>query len=113
MNLPKAPIVPIALGVVVIAASTALVMVMLRPSAKLASPQPEPSESAATLSAVATSSLRDMIEAQGLSCPNALDGTLQTENPDGQVIRVRCDNDQMFRITMGPQSGSFHIAPWR
>ena len=60
-------------------------MMMLRPSAKLASPQPEPSESAATLSAVATSSLRDMIEAQGLSCPNALDGTLQTENPDGQV----------------------------
>ena len=42
MNLPKAPIVPIALGVVVIAAGTALVMMTLRPSAKLASPQPEP-----------------------------------------------------------------------
>ena len=108
MNLPRVPIVPIALGVVVIAAGTALVMMTLRPSAKLSSPQPEPS-----LSAGATSSLRDMIEAQGLSCPNALDGTLQTETPDGQVIRVRCDNDQMFRIAMGPQSGSFHIAPWQ
>ena len=110
MNLPKAPMVPIALGIVVIAAGTVLVMMMLRPSA---SPQPTPSESAATLSAVATSALRDMIEAQGLSCPNALDGTLQSENPDGQVIRVRCDNDQMLRITMGPKSGSFHIAPWQ
>ena len=85
----QGPILPIALGVEILAAGTALAVMMLRPSAKVASPQPTPSESAATLSAVATSALRDMIEAQGLSCPNALDGTLQTENPDGQVIRGR------------------------
>jgi hypothetical protein len=106
----KGPLLPIALGLA-LAAGTITAVMILRLSDKPA--PPKPAQTGATLSALATIALRDVIEAQGLSCPNALDGNLQGEVPDGQVIRVRCDNDRIFKVTMGPQGGTFHVAPWQ
>ena len=109
LKLPKGPLFPIVVGVVTLAAIAVLVTLMLwHPGTTVASSPPQPQASAA-LSEPARVALRDMIEAQGLRCPTALDATLQSE----AVVRVSCDNDQSFKVTMGPQSGSFHIAPWQ
>jgi hypothetical protein len=111
MKWPAVPLLPVALGIIVLGGGTLLAVMTSRPSNKPASPQP--AQEGATLSALATIALRDVIEAQGLSCPNAVDSTLQGEDPHGQVVRVRCDNDQIFKVSMGPQGGTFHVAPWQ
>ena len=108
LELPKGPLFPIIAGAITLAAVAVIVtLVLVRPDTKVASSSPQP-QAAASLSAPAMAALRDMIEAQGLRCPAVLDASLQGE----ALVRVSCDNNQNFRITMGPQSGSFHITPW-
>lgn len=108
LKLPKGPLFPSLAGVVTLAAVGVIAtLVLVRPDTKVASSPPQP-QAAASLSAPAMAALRDMIEAQGLRCPSVLDATLQGE----ALVRVNCDNNQNFRITMGPQGGSFRITPW-
>jgi hypothetical protein len=114
----KGAILPIVAGVITLtAASILVVLFMVHPGTRVASPsqamQPrEEDHQAAGLSPQAMISLRDLIQAQGLSCPTVTDGAFQGEDDYGQVIRVSCDNDLKFKVTMGARSGTLHVAPW-
>jgi hypothetical protein len=115
----RGAILPIVAGVVALAAAAILVIVfMVHPETKVASPsqamQPRGEDrQAGDLSPPAMVSLRDIIQAQGLNCPAVTDGAFQGEDQYGQVIRVSCDNELKFKVTMGARSGSFHVAPWQ
>lgn len=119
MKLPKGPIFPIVAGIIALAAVGILViLVMVHPETKVAAPsqamQPRADDRpAGSLSPEAMASLRDMIQAQGLSCPAVIDGALQGEDRNGQVIRVSCDNELKFKVTMGARGAAYHIAPWQ
>jgi hypothetical protein len=66
----------------------------------------------AILSAEARVALSDFIQAQGFNCPSVTDGTPSGEDQSGQVIRVRCDNDLNFKVTMRSQGPMmFAVAP--
>jgi hypothetical protein len=66
------------------------------------------------LSAEARIALSDFIQAQGFNCPSVTDGTPSGEDQRGQVIRVRCDNDLNFKVTMQSQGPMmFAVAPWK
>ena len=114
----RGAILPIVAGVVALAAAAILVIVfMVHPETKVAAPsqamQPRAEDrQAASLSPEAMAALRDIIQAQGLNCPAVTDGTLQGEDSYGQVIRVSCDNELKFKVTMGARGGTYHIAPW-
>src|SRR3954451_4301652 len=114
----RGAILPIVAGIVALAAAAILVIVfMVHPETKVAPPsqamQPRAEDrQAGGLSPEAMASLRDIIQAQGLNCPAVTDGTLQGEDRYGQVIRVSCDNELKFKVTMGARGGTYHIAPW-
>jgi len=113
----RGAILPIVAGVVALAAAAILVIVfMVHPETKVAPPsqamQRAEDRQAGGLSPEAMASLRDIIQAQGLNCPAVTDGTLQGEDRYGQVIRVSCDNELKFKVTMGARGGTYHIAPW-
>ena len=114
----KVPIFPIVAGIIALVAAAILVIVfMVHPETKVAAPsqamQPHAEDrQAASLSPEAMAALRDIIQAQGLKCPAVTDGTPQGEDRYGQVIRVSCDNELKFKVTMGARGGTYHIAPW-
>jgi len=114
----RGAIPPIVAGVVALAAAAILVIVfMVHPETKVAPPsqamQPRAEDrQAGGLSPEAMASLRDIIQAQGLNCPAVTDGTLQGQDRYGQVIKVSCDNELKFKVTMGARGGTYHIAPW-
>jgi hypothetical protein len=118
IKIPKVPIFPIVAGVIALAATALLVILfMVHPETKVAAPsqamQPRAEDrQAGGLSPEAMASLRDIIQAQGLNCPAVTDGTLQGEDQYGRVIRVSCDNELKFKVTMGARGGTYHIAPW-
>jgi hypothetical protein len=75
--------------------------------------QGAPKSDAAILSPEARIALSDFIQAQGFNCPSVTDGTPSGEDQSGQVIRVRCDNDLNFKVTLRSQGGMmFAVAPW-
>src|SRR6476619_3800175 len=114
----RGAILPIVAGIVALAAAAILVIVfMVHPETKVAPPsqamQPRAEDrQAGGLSPEAMASLRDIIQAQGLNCPAVTDGTLQGQDRYGQVIKVSCDNELKFKVTMGARGGTYHIAPW-
>jgi hypothetical protein len=114
----KGAILPIVAGIVTLTAVSIFVLLFIvHPETKAASTsqamQPRQEDhQAAGLSPQAMISLRDHIQAQGLSCPTVTDGAIQGEDHYGQVIRVSCDNDLKFKVTMGARSGTVHVAPW-
>ena len=117
-KLLKGAILPIAAGIIALAAATVLVILfMVHPETKAASPSqamqpPGEDRQTGSLSPQAMGALRDIIQAQGLSCPAVTDGAIQGEDRYGQVIRVSCDNELKFKVTMGARSGAFHVTPW-
>jgi hypothetical protein len=117
-KLLKGAILPIVAGIVALVAATVLVILfMVHPETKVAPPtqamQPRGEDrQAAGLSPQAMVALRDIIQAQGLSCPTVTDGAFQGQDSYGQVIRVSCDNELKFKVTMGARNGSFHVTPW-
>jgi len=119
IKLLKGPIFPIAAGIIAVAAAAILIiLLMVHPETKVAAPsqamQPRAEDrQAGSLSPEAMASLRDIIQAQGLNCPAVTDGTLQGEDPHGQVIKVSCDNELKFKVTMGARGATYHIAPWQ
>ena len=118
IKLLKGPIFPIVAGIIALAAVGILVvLVMVHPETKVAAPsqamQPRADDRpAGSLSPEAMASLRDIIQAQGLNCPGVTDGTVQGEDRHGQVIKVSCDNQLKFKVTMGARGATYHIAPW-
>ena len=66
------------------------------------------------LSEKARIALSSLIRAQGFDCPSVSDGTPSGDDQSGQLIRVRCDNDLSFKVTMRSQGAMmFTVAPWQ
>jgi hypothetical protein len=114
----KGPIIPIVLvlGIIVLGATAALFL--LNPASKAEAPNAQSvtasKSDAPTLSAEARVALSDLIQAQGFNCPSVSDGTPSGDDQRGEVIRVRCDNDLSFKVTMHPQGPMmFAVAPWK
>ena len=90
-KLLKGAILPIMAGIVALVAATVLVILfMVHPETKVAPPtqamQPRGEDrQAAGLSPQAMVALRDIIQAQGLSCPTVTDGAFQGQDSYGQV----------------------------
>jgi hypothetical protein len=112
-------VIPIVLILGVILLGPAAILFVLNPSTPAAAPDNSPREGAVSisdapaLSAEARGALRDVIQAQGFNCPSVSDGTPTGEHQRGQVIRVRCDNDLQFKVTMRSQGGMMLlVAPW-
>ena len=114
----KGPIISIVLVVGVIVLGAAMLFV-LNPASRAEAPDQAQRAAASKsdapiLSAEARVALSDLIQAQGFNCPSVSDGTPSGEDQSGQVIRVRCDNDLSFKITMRSQGAMmFAVAPWQ
>jgi hypothetical protein len=115
----KGPIIPIVLVVgILVLGATAVLFVLNRASKADAPDEPQPTAASQSdtpiLSAEAWVALSDFIQAQGFNCPSVTNGTPSGENQSGQVIRVRCDNDLNFKVTLRPQGPMmFAVAPWQ
>ena len=116
----KGPIIPIAVVLGIIVLGAAAILFVLNPSTRAAAPEQPQREKAASksnspmLSAEARGALSDVIQAQGFNCPSVSDGTPSGEDQRGQVIRVRCDNDLSFKVTLRSEGGMmFAVAPWQ
>jgi hypothetical protein len=119
LHVTKGPIIPIVvvLGIIILGATA--VFFVLNPTSRAEAPD-EAQRAAASksdtsiLSAEARIALSDFIQAQGFNCPSVTDGTPSGEDQRGQVIRVRCDNDLNFKVTMQSQGPMmFAVAPWK
>jgi hypothetical protein len=114
----KGPIIPIVLVLGIIVLGATAILFMLNPASRAEAPdeaQPAAASKSDTpvLSAEARVALSDFIQAQGFNCPSVTDGTPSGEDQSGQVIRVRCDNDLNFKVTVRSQGGMmFAVAPW-
>ena len=114
----KGPIIPIVLVLGVIVLGATAILFVPHPASRADAPdeaQPAAASKSDTpiLSAEARVALSDLIQAQGLNCPTVTDGTPSGEDQSGQVIRVRCDNDLNFKVTMRSQGPvMFAVAPW-
>ena len=116
----KGPIIPIVLVLGIIVLGATAVLFVLNPAPKAEAPDEARRTAAASkshtaiLSAEARVALSDFIQAQGFNCPSVTDGTPSGEDKSGQVIRVRCDNDLDFKVTMRSQGPMmFAVAPWQ
>jgi hypothetical protein len=115
----KGPIIPIVLVVGILVLGATAVLFVLNPASKADAPdEPQPTAASQSdtpiLSAEARVALSDFIQAQGFNCPSVTNGTPSGENQSGQVIRVRCDNDLNFKVTLRPQGPMmFAVAPWQ
>jgi hypothetical protein len=115
----KGPIIPIVLVLGILVLGATAVLFVLNPASRAEAPdeaqRPATSKSdAPILSAEARVALGDLIQAQGFNCPSVTDGTPSGEDQSGQVIRVRCDNDLNFKVTMRSHGAMmFAVAPWR
>jgi hypothetical protein len=115
----KGPIISIVLVIGIVVLGATAVLFTLNPASRADAPDesqpPVTSKSdAPLLSADARVSLSDLIRAQGFNCPSVIDGTPSGEDQSGQVIRVRCENDLNFKVTLrarGPMM--FAVAPWQ
>jgi hypothetical protein len=113
----KGPIIPIVLVIGIIVLSATAILFVLNPASRADAPdEAQPAATPKTdtiLSAEARVALSDLIQAQGFNCPSVTDGTPSGEDQSGQVIRVRCDNDLNFKVTVRSQGGMmFAVAPW-
>ena len=115
----KGPIIPIVLVAGILVLGATAILFMLNPASRADAPH-EAQRAAASqsdtpiLSAEARVALSDFIQAQGFNCPSVTDGTPSGENQSGQVIRVHCDNDLNFKVTLRPQGPlMFAVAPWQ
>jgi hypothetical protein len=116
----KGPIISIVLvlGIVILGATAAILFVLNPTSRGEAADQ---SQRAATskpdapiLSEKARIALSNLIRAQGFDCPSVSDGTPSGDDQSGQLIRVRCDNDLSFKVTMRSQGAMmFTVVPWQ
>jgi hypothetical protein len=116
----KGPIISIVLvlGIVVLG-TTAAILFVLNPASR--GEAADQSQRAATsksdapiLSEKARIALSSLIRAQGFDCPSVSDGTPSGDDQSGQLIRVRCDNDFSFKVTMRSQGAMmFTVAPWQ
>lgn len=114
----KGPIISIVivLGIVALG-TTATILFMLNPG--LTGEAADQAQRAATsksdapiLSEQARVALGSLIRAQGFDCPSVSDGTPSGEDRSGQLIRVHCDNDLSFKVTMRSQGAMmFAVAP--
>jgi hypothetical protein len=117
-RMTKGPIISIALVVLVIILGATALVFTLKPASTAGAPDKEqPAAASPTdtpfLSMEARAALSEFIQAQGLNCPSVIDGTPRGEERGGQVIRVRCDNDLNFKVTVRSQSAMmFTVAPW-
>jgi hypothetical protein len=109
----KGPIIPIVVVLGIIVLSATAILFVLNPASRAEAPDEAPKSDAAILSPEARIALSDFIQAQGFNCPSVSDGTPSGEDQSGQVIRVRCDNDLNFKVTVRSQGGMmFAVAPW-
>jgi hypothetical protein len=115
----KGPIIPIVLVLGVLVLGATAILFVLNPASRADAPDEAQRTAAsqsdtAILSAEARVALSDFIQAQGFNCPSVTDGTPSGEDQSGQVIRVRCDNDLNFKVTMRSQGPMmFAVAPWQ
>jgi hypothetical protein len=114
----KGPIIPIVLVLGIIVLGATAVLFLLNPASRAEAPNAQSAAAfksdAPALSTEARVALSDIIQAQGFNCPSVSDGTPSGEDQSGQVIRVRCDNDLSFKVTMRPQGPMmFAVAPWQ
>ena len=116
----KGPIISIMLVLGIVAlGTTATILFMLNPG--LTGKAADQAQRAATsksdapiLSEEARVALSSLIRAQGFDCPSVSDGTPSGHDQSGQLIRVRCDNDLSFKVTMRSQGAMmFAVAPWQ
>jgi hypothetical protein len=116
----KGPIIPIVLVLGILVLGTIAILFLLNPASRPEAPN-EAQRTASTsksdaplLSAEARVALSDFLQAQGFNCPSVTDSTPSGEDQRGQVIRVRCDNDLNFKVTVRSQGAMmFAVAPWR
>ena len=114
----KGPIIPIVLVLGIIVLGATAILFVLNPASRAEAPNQAQDAAASKsdapiLSAEARVALSDLIQAQGFNCPSVSDGTPSREDQNGQVIRVRCDNDLNFKVTVRSQGGMmFAVAPW-
>jgi hypothetical protein len=114
----KGPIIPIVLVLGIIVLGATAILFMLNPASRAEAPDAVQRTAASKtdtpiLSAEARAALSDFILAQGFNCPSVTDGTPSGEDQSGQVIRVRCDNDLNFKVTMRSQGPMmFAVTPW-
>lgn len=115
----KGPIISIVLVLGIIVLGATAILFVLNPASRAEAPDQAQRAAASKsdapiLSAEARVALSDLIQAQGFNCPSVSDGTPSGEDQSGQVIRVRCDNDLSFKITMRSQGAMmFAVAPWQ
>lgn len=113
----KGPIISIALGIIVLGATA--ILFVLNPVSRAEAPDPAQPAAASKsdapfLSEETRVALSSLIRAQGFNCPSVSDGTPSGEDQSGQVIRVHCDNDLSFKVTMRSQGAMmFAVAPWQ
>jgi hypothetical protein len=114
----KGPLIPIVLVLGILVLGATAILFALNPASRAEAPDEAQTAAASksdssVLSAEARVALSDFIQAQGFNCPSVTDGTLSGEDQTGQVIRVRCDNDLNFKVTMRSQGPMmFAVAPW-
>jgi hypothetical protein len=115
----KGPIISIVLvlGIIVLGATATILFVVNPASRGEAADQSQraaTSKDAPILSEKARIALSSLIRAQGFDCPSVSDGTPSGDDQSGQLIRVRCDNDLSFKVTMRSQGAMiFTVAPWQ
>jgi hypothetical protein len=115
----KGPLIPIVLVLGILVLGATAILFALNPAPRAKAPdeaqRAAPSKSdTPILSEAARVALSDLIQAQGFNCPSVTDGTPSGEDQSGQVIRVRCDNDLNFKVTMRSQGPMmFAVAPWQ
>jgi hypothetical protein len=113
----KGALLPIVLVLGILLLGATAILFALNPTSRAEAPEEAQHVVASNsdtpnLSAEARVALSDLIQAQGFNCPSVTDGTPSGEDQSGQVIRVRCDNDLNFKVTMRSQGMMFAVAPW-